>query len=191
MRQSGKLCALFLLLPGIALAHTGTGTTSGVLHGLMHPVQGLDHLLAMVAVGLWAAGQSRRALWVVPATFVGMMVMGSLLGFFGVAVPFVETGILASVLVLGLLLAGAFKLPLTVTGLIVGVFAVFHGVAHGAELPATTGATSYVAGFATATAALHLAGVGLGLLLRQVNLQTVTRMGGAAIAMGGVYLAIA
>ena len=189
MRQTiSKVLVLFFFLPCIALAHTGIGQPTGFMHGFGHPIGGFDHILAMVAVGLWAAQIGGRALWVVPCTFVGVMVLGGVLGFTGVPVPFVEEGILVSILVLGVLIAGALKLPLVFSSLLVGLFAIFHGHAHGAEMPFSIGASSYAAGFAVATAMLHLAGIGLGMLLQKTNLQMMGRVAGGAIALSGLYL---
>lgn len=191
MRQTiAKFLVLFFSLPGIALAHTGVGETTGFMHGFGHPIGGADHMLAMVAVGLWAAQIGGRALWVVPCAFVSVMVLGGVLGFTGVPVPFVEEGILVSILILGILIAGAFKLPLIYSSLIVGLFAIFHGHAHGAEMPNSISAASYAVGFALATAMLHLTGISLGMLMQKSNLQTATRLAGAAIAVSGIYLAI-
>lgn len=185
-----KIVAMFFFLPGMALAHTGVGETTGFMHGVGHPIGGADHLLAMIAVGIWAAQVGGRALWIVPCTFVGVMVLGGVLGFAGVPVPFIEQGILLSVLILGVLIAGAFKLPLVYSALIVGFFAIFHGFAHGAEMPAAMAAASYTAGFALATALLHLAGMGLSIYMSKINLPAVSRFAGGAIAFSGVYLAI-
>ena len=191
MKQSlSKILVLSLMFPTLAFAHTGVGQTTGFMHGFGHPVGGADHILAMVAVGLWAAQIGGRALWVVPCTFVSIMVLGGILGFSGVHAPFVEEGILVSILILGILIAGAFKLPLVYSSLLVGIFAIFHGHAHGAEMPESIGAASYAVGFALATAMLHLAGIGLGMLMKKINMQTVTRFAGAAIAVSGIYLAI-
>jgi urease accessory protein len=186
-----KFIVLISCLPGIALAHTGIGETAGFMHGFSHPIGGADHILAMVAVGLWAAQIGGRALWVIPCTFVGVMVLGGVLGFAGIYVPFVEEGILVSILILGVLIAGAFKVPLMYSSLIVGLFAIFHGHAHGIEMPATMSAASYAVGFALATAMLHLAGIGLGVLMQKSKLQTVNRFAGGVIALSGIYLAIA
>jgi len=185
-----KIVGCFLLLPGVALAHTGVGATTGFIHGFSHPISGADHMLAMVAVGLWVAQIGGRALWVVPCTFVCVMALGGVLGFTGVTVPFVEEGIMVSILILGILIAGAFKLPLIYSSLLVGLFAIFHGHAHGAEMPASMSAASYAVGFALATAMLHMAGIGLGMLMQKTNLQIVNRFAGAAIAFSGIYLAI-
>ncbi|MFT6985330.1 MAG: urease accessory protein [Psychromonas sp.] len=191
MKQSiSKFVSLLLLLPGAVFAHTGVGETTGFLHGLGHPIGGADHFIAMIAVGLWAVQIGGRALWAVPGTFVVVMILGGILGFSGVRVPFIEEGILVSVLILGVLIAGAFKLPLAYSVLIVGVFAIFHGNAHGAEMPATAIAALYIAGFALATAALHLAGIGLAVLMQKTNMQTVNRFAGGAIALSGIYLTL-
>jgi len=184
-----KIVIMLFLLPGMALAHSGVGETTGFMHGLSHPVGGADHLLAMVAVGLWATQVGGRALWLVPCTFVGVMIFGGILGFSGVPVLFIEQGILLSVLILGVLIAGAFKLPLVYSAMIVALFAIFHGYAHGAEMPALNTAASYTAGFALSTAILHLAGIGMGRLMSKISLPVVSRFAGGAIALGGVYLA--
>ena len=186
-----KMSALLLAFPSLALAHTGVGETTGLMHGFGHPIGGADHMLAMIAVGLWAAQIGGRALWIIPCTFVGVMVLGGVFGFSGIPVPFIEEGILISVLILGILIAGAFKLPLVFSSLIVGVFAIFHGYAHGAEMPVATSAASYAIGFAFATAMLHVAGMSLGMLMQKTNLYAVTRFAGGAIALSGVYLAVA
>ena len=128
------LTGLFLL-PATALAHPGhTGMDSmGFAHGFSHPFTGVDHILAMLAVGLWAAQLGGRAIWAVPTAFVSLMLVGGALGVSGVSMPFIEQGILASILVLGVLIAGAFKLPVTISASLVGMFALFHGVAHGSQ----------------------------------------------------------
>ena len=182
------LCAI-CLLPVSALAHTGVGQSTGFGAGFIHPAGGADHLLAMIAVGLWAAQMGRRATWAVPGAFVTMMVAGSVLGMSGVHVPFIEAGILVSVLVLGVLIAGAFKLPLAVSGTLVGIFAVFHGHAHGTEILIASDAVSYCAGFVLATASLHAVGILAGTGLRKLNIEKFTRLAGCAIALSGIYLA--
>ncbi|UZE97496.1 HupE/UreJ family protein [Alkalimarinus alittae] len=185
------LIGLFATLPGIAFAHAGGGELTGFMHGFGHPIGGLDHMLAMVAVGLWAAQSGGKASWVVPCTFVGVMVLGGILGFSGVSLPFVEEGILVSILILGVLIASAYKAPLVFSSLIVGLFAIFHGHAHGTEMPVSMSAATYAIGFALATAMLHFAGIGMGMLMKQANVQAVSRLAGGVIALGGVYLAIA
>ena len=181
---------LSFAFPGLALAHTGTGEAAGFIHGLNHPISGADHLLAMLAVGLWATQIGGRALWVVPCTFVGVMILGGALGFYGVPILFIEEGIAVSVLILGIFVASAFQLPPLYSAIIVGSFALFHGHAHGAEMPASMGAGLYTVGFASVTAMLHVAGIGLGILMQKTHLQMVTRIAGGAVALSGIYLAI-
>jgi urease accessory protein len=151
-----------LLVPGVAFAHPGLDHTHGFAAGFVHPVSGIDHVLAMVAVGIFAARLGGRALWLVPASFVGMMALGGALGMTGVAVPFVEAGIGASIVVLGLAIAMRWALPTAIAMGLVGAFAIFHGHAHGAEMPETAGVAFYAVGFVVATALLHAAGIGLG-----------------------------
>lgn len=150
------ITAVFSLCAGPVLAHPGHAE-AGFLSGMMHPIGGLDHLLAMLAVGLYAAGQARSARWVLPGAFVSAMLAGALLGTSGVALPFVEQGIAASVLVLGLLIASLARVRLAWTLPVVVLFAVFHGYAHQTEM-GEAGLLHYAAGFALATAGLHLAG---------------------------------
>lgn len=156
----------------------------GLLAGLAHPFSGLDHLLAMLAVGMWAAQQGGRALWALPLTFVGVMALGSALGVAGIALPGVEAGILLSVLVLGLLvaLASRWALPLAVS--LVGLFALFHGAAHGLEMPLAASPWAYGAGMLAATAVLHVSGVLAGIKLQAAYL----RVAGAAVSLVGMAL---
>jgi len=179
------------VMPGVVLAHTGVGGTAGFGAGLSHPVGGADHLLAMVAVGLWAAQTRGRARWGIPAAFLGAMVLAGALGIAGVPVPFVEAGTLASVLVLGLLITTASRFPLAVSVLVVAVFAVFHGHAHGTEMPPGSGAFAYSAGFVLATALLHGCGIAVGIALDRPGLRKAARTAGGAIAAGGLYLTMA
>lgn len=171
-----------------ALAHTGVGATHGFIHGFMHPVGGLDHVLAMVAVGLFAAHLGGRALWAVPAAFVALMAVGGALGMNGVEVPHVETGIALSVVVFGVILAAGLTLPVGLAAGLVGFFAIFHGHAHGAELPDGASGAAYAVGFMIATAALHAAGIVLGLGAARLASARVVRIGGAAMAAAGVGL---
>lgn len=157
--------AALLFTPALALAHTGHAADGGLWQGMVHPLGGLDHLLAMVAVGLWAAYAGGRALWLLPAAFVGMMLGGAALGFAGIALPLMEPLILASVVVLGLLVAFNLRLPLLPGMALVALFGLFHGQAHALEMAANAGALSYALGFALVTALLHLAGIGLGYTL--------------------------
>jgi urease accessory protein len=181
--------ALLAAVP--AFAHVGAGPTSGFGNGLLHPIGGIDHLCAMIAVGLWAAQQGKRALWAVPLAFMSMMALGGALGMAGFSLPFVEQGIAASVLVLGVLIAAAARLPLAAGVLLVAAFAVFHGHAHGAEMPRTVSGLAYGAGFIAATALLHAGGIALGLSLKKLDKPRGLRLAGAAIAMCGVALFLA
>ncbi len=149
------LAAVTALLPTAAFAHTGIGATTGFGHGFVHPLTGIDHVLAMTAVGMFAWQLGGRALWLVPATFVGLMAAGGALGVAGVGVPFVEAGIALSVVVLGAIVALGIRSPVAVAMGIVGLFAIFHGHAHGAEMPENAGGLTYALGFMLATAALH------------------------------------
>ncbi len=171
---------------GATQAHTGVGThTHDFVSGFSHPITGYDHLLAMVAVGVFAALLSGRARWAVPLSFVSMMLVGGALGFANVQVPFVEVGILASVIVLGTVIALQWKASLAIASALVGVFAVFHGVAHGAEMTAGSSVVAYAAGFASATSLLHAAGLVFGLLLVRF-----AKLSGIAIALAGFGLAL-
>ncbi len=188
MKKISLLLAALLLAPTLAHAHTGVGDTHGFAHGFEHPLFGLDHLLAMVAIGLWAAQIGGRALWAVPLTFVSVMAVGGTLGIAGVPVPFVEQGIATSVLLLGLLIAFSAKLPLGFSIPLVALFAICHGHAHGAEMPVNASGFLYAAGFVIATAFLHGVGIGLGMLIQRHAAAPVLRLAGAAIAVTGVTL---
>jgi urease accessory protein len=183
-----------LLVLGItpALAHVGAGSTASFAAGVGHPLGGLDHITVMIAIGLWAALKGNRALWVWPLTFVGVMLVGGALGMAHVPVPFVEPGILASVVALGLLVALAVDLPVAVGALIIGGFAVFHGHAHGSEVAENVGGIEYMAGFAVATATLHLTGIGFALLMSRANMRPAIRAAGAiCVAIGaGLYAGV-
>lgn len=183
-----SLLLSWLLLPGLALAHTG-GEAAGFWHGASHPFLGLDHLLAMFAIGLWAARGGGHARWALPGAFIGAMILGALLALGGFALPGVETGILVSVLLLGILVAGVYQLPLAASVALVSGFAVFHGFAHGAEMPLAASALSYGAGFVLASLSLHLAGLGLGFGMNRIII--AHRLAGGAIALSGLYLAVA
>ena len=146
-----------------AYAHVGIGTTSSFTAGFVHPLSGLDHMTVMIAVGLWAALKGGKAIWAWPLAFVGVMLAGGALGMLHVPLPFVEPGILASVVALGLLVALAVDLPVSAGVAIIGLFALFHGHAHGTEVPENAGGLEYMAGFAVATALLHAIGIAAGL----------------------------
>ena len=187
--RSLLISAVFLLVTAAgAQAHIIPGDVRGFGSGFGHPLSGLDHILAMFAVGLWAAQLGGRARWLVPASFVGVMALGGALAMAGLRVPFTETGILLSVLVLGLLVAVAARFPLVGSMAIVGLFAFFHGHSHGTEMPANAVGYAYGAGFALATALLHAGGIGIGTLAQQSAKQPVIRFAGAAIAVAGICL---
>lgn len=184
------LLALALaLIPTAALAHTGHGETAGLLYGFMHPIGGLDHVLAMVAVGVFAYVLGGRALWLVPLAFVGMMAVGFGLGIAGTEIPFVELGIALSSVVIGGAAALGRPMPVAAAMSLVGVFAIFHGHAHGAEMPADALGFEYAAGFLIATALLHLAGIfaamGVAKLVGKYG-KPVAQVAGGLFALGGV-----
>ena len=191
------LPAALLLVPGAALAHPGHGEAAGFAGGLLHPLSGADHVLAMVAVGLLAAAHSRRhggrALWALPVAFLAMMALGAGLGAAGVALPFVETGIALSVVAFGLAAGFGLGLPVAALAALVGAFAVLHGLAHGAEMPAASGLT-YGLGFLAATAGLHAAGLAIGLAAAgsstRVRARAVPVLGGLVAAAGLALLAL-
>lgn len=188
MRRLFTALAL-LLATAPAFAHTAEGVAGGFISGFLHPVAGWDHVVAMVAVGLWGAFLGRPAVWLLPVVFPMVMALGGALGVVGVPLPGVEVGIALSAIVLGGAVALAARPPLVVAALIVGVFAVFHGHAHGTELPQSASPVAYSLGFVIATGALHAAGIGFSLLTRWAAGQWVVRGGGAAIAaLGGFFL---
>jgi len=191
IKRHGLLLAALLLAPSLANAHVGAGETSGIAHGLMHPFGGLDPLCAMIAVGLWAAQMGGRSTWAIPLTFVSVMAFGGFLGTMGVGLPHVETGILLSVLTLGVFIAASVRLPLAASIAIVGLFAICHGFAHGAEMPVNASGLAYGAGFVIATAMLHAVGIGIGVGIQKASVPAFTRFAGAAIAVCGAYLWIA
>lgn len=178
--------AIFAAAAAPAFAHLDPAEHGSFMAGISHPLFGADHILAMVAVGLWAAQIGGRGLIAVPAAFVGTMAVGFLLAVNGVNLPFVEPAILASVIGLGLLVAMAVRLPVAASAAIVGAFALFHGHAHGGELGGA-GALQFGLGFLVATAMLHAAGIGLGMGLNRMG-PLVTRLLGAATAIGGAAL---
>jgi urease accessory protein len=185
-----SLAALPVLAATPALAHLDPGEHGSFAAGFTHPLFGADHLLAMVAVGLWAVALGGRALWALPAAFVGAMTAGFVLALAGVGLPLVEPMILASVLVLGVLTALAARLPLAVAAGIVAMLALFHGHAHGAEMGGAS-ALAYLAGFAGATAILHLAGVLGGMGLARAAGPAMARGAGAGVALAGSALLLA
>ncbi|WP_029041176.1 HupE/UreJ family protein [Cucumibacter marinus] len=185
--------AAAVLLPAAAFAHAGGHTPAdGFWHGFAHPIGGLDHILAMLGVGFLAYVMGGRALYLVPLSFVGMMVAGFGLGLVGFEMPFLEFGILASVIVIGTLGALGRPIPLGAAMATVGAFALFHGVAHGAEMPVATSGLTYGLGFAAATALLHAAGLGLGFAGSAAASRmgrTLARIGAGVTALVGLGLA--
>ncbi|MBX3523481.1 MAG: HupE/UreJ family protein [Xanthobacteraceae bacterium] len=187
------LTLLLLLAPSVALAHSGPAVhTHGFVQGFLHPLGGLDHVLAMVAVGLLAAHLGGRALVLVPASFVSLMALGGTLGFAGIVLPYTELAIALSVIVLGALVAFRANLSLALASTIAGGFAIFHGYAHGAELPAGASSLSYAVGFLLATALLHLAGIALGLGFAKLSAshlgERIVQASGCAMTLAGVVL---
>jgi urease accessory protein len=180
-----------LLLASPALAHAGEGI-GGFAGGFAHPLLGPDHVVAMVAVGLWGALLGASALWMLPIVFPLVMAFGGVLGILGVPLPAVEVGIAMSAIILGLMVALAARPPLWIAALLVGLFAIFHGFAHGRELPDGANAVAFAAGFVIATGLLHLTGIGFGLASRWPLGRIAVRVAGAAIVLVGVgYLGLA
>ena len=175
-----------VLFAGVANAHQGSGSSGGFISGLLHPVFGWDHVIAMVAVGLWGAFLGNPAIWVLPVVFPLVMAFGGALGVIGVPVPSVETGIAMSAVVLGAMVALAVRPPIWVAAVIVGVFAIFHGHAHGTELPVAANPLAYSLGFVIATGMLHLSGIAFGLLVRWPVGKVAVQAGGGIIALVGV-----
>ncbi|WP_246661961.1 HupE/UreJ family protein [Prosthecodimorpha hirschii] len=177
------------LMPGAALAHTGVmpHDHSGFTAGLMHPLSGIDHLAAMVAVGLWAASLGRRAMLIVPAAFMAAMVVGAGIGWAGIELPAIEQVIAGSVVVLGLIATLQLRVPTAAASALVALFALFHGHAHGAEMPELAGPVAYGLGFLIATAALHAGGLGLGVIGARAG-GAFARLPGAAVTLTGLAL---
>jgi len=187
MRLATILSGIALLcLSAPALAHSGAGDHSGLAAGFLHPIGGWDHIVAMVAVGLWGAFLGPPAIWLLPVVFPLVMAFGGALGVAGVPIPGVEIGIAASAVVLGVMVAIGARPPLWIAAAIVGVFAIFHGHAHGTELPEAADAVAYAIGFVIATGLLHLLGIGLGLATRWDAGRVAVRAAGGAIALAGL-----
>lgn len=193
MRRFPSVSAVALITavtPIAAHAHTFGAVGAGWSQGFAHPLLGIDHVLAMAAVGLWAAQLGGRSLWLVPAAFIAMMAVGGMVGMAGFGLPWTEGGIAASVLALGVLVAAGFRLPLAAGMALVGVFAIFHGHAHGTEMPEAAAPLGYAAGFVLATALLHVLGMGAGQLALRAAAPWAVRMAGAATAMAGTAFLI-
>lgn len=184
------LAALAGLLPDAAQAHTGAGHLGGFGAGFTHPLFGLDHLLAMVGVGLWAARLGGKAVWTVPLAFLAAMLVGGGSALIGLPLPGVELGIVGSVILLGLLIAAPFVVPAGAAMAVVAAFAIFHGHAHGLEMPAAAHPLAYAGGFVLATGALHALGVGLGLAAGKLAQPQSIRLAGGAMTLAGLWLMV-
>lgn len=181
--------AIAMLLLGFASganAHEGVGIAGGFISGFMHPILGWDHVVAMIAVGLWGAFLGSPAIWILPVVFPLVMAFGGALGVMGISVPAVETGIAASAVVLGAMVAFAVRPPIWVAAIIVGAFAIFHGHAHGTELPNAANPLAYSFGFVLSTGLLHLFGIAFGLLVRWPAGKLAVQLGGGLIALAGI-----
>jgi urease accessory protein len=190
-RNSRAALAVFLCCFGLpALAHVQQGQAAGFVTGMLHPVSGLDHVVAMVAVGLWGAQLGAPAIWLLPVTFPLVMAIGGFLGLVGVPLPGVEVGIALSALLLGLAVALEWRPPLWAAVMLVGFFAVFHGHAHGTELPPGESGLLYSLGFVVATGCLHGVGIATGLVHRWDAGRIALRAMGAVVATTGVYFLI-
>lgn len=188
-RAVSTLVAIALLFFSTAVpvfAHSGDGYGGGFVAGFTHPILGWDHVAAMVAVGLWGAFLGAPALWILPIVFPLVMAMGAVAGILGITLPAVETGIALSAVVLGLMIVFAVKPPLWVSAIIVGAFAIFHGYAHGTELPATVNAFAYAVGFVVSTGLLHLIGIAFGLLVKWPAGRIAVRSAGGLISLAGI-----
>jgi urease accessory protein len=185
-RRALSTIALILATAAPALAHERDGQAAGLVSGLLHPVSGLDHVLAMIAVGLWGAQLGAPAVWLLPVTFPVVMAIGGFIGLVGVPLPGVEIGIALSAVLLGLVVAKEARLPLAAASLLVAFFAVFHGHAHGTELPAGQDGLAYSIGFVTATGLLHATGIVIGLAHQWTWGRRALRAGGLVVAAAGV-----
>jgi urease accessory protein len=178
---------VLLLAPAVAVAHEETGQAAGFLAGLSHPVSGLDHVLAMIAVGLWGAVLGPPAIWVLPVAFPLVMALGGLMGLLGIPVPGVEVGIAISAIVLGAMVLAEIRPSLWLAAAIVAFFAIFHGHAHGRELPEGASALLYSLGFVVATGLLHALGILVGVAHRWAAGRQVVRAAGGGVAIAGLF----
>ena len=175
-------------LNSAALAHVGDHSHMSFAEGLAHPFTGLDHVLAMVAVGLWAAQLGRPAVWLLPATFPVVMAIGAAVGMSGSEMPWVEIGVAGSVVALGAAIAFAYRPSLAASAALIALFALLHGYSHGVELPTDASGLTYGAGFVAATLTLHMIGIAIGLLANRIPVRYGARAAGAAIAVTGAVL---
>ena len=191
-KQRGKSYAtlsvtLLMLVPTLVLAHQEAGQVTGFVSGLEHPISGMDHVVAMIAVGLWGAVLGPPAIWVLPVAFPMMMAFGGFMGLLGIPVPSIEIGIAVSAIVLGAMVLIQARPPLWVAAILVAIFAIFHGYAHGRELPAGANALLYSLGFVVATGLLHLVGILLGEAHRWALGRQIVRAAGGGIAVAGLF----
>jgi urease accessory protein len=184
------IVASALMAPVTVLAHNPTGVAGGFASGFLHPLSGIDHILAMVAVGIWGAQLGAPAMWALPVAFPLVMSLGGALGVRGVFLPGVEIGIAASALLLGFMIFRETRPPLYAAALVVGFFAIFHGYAHGTELPHAANPLAYGVGFVIATGLLHMSGVALGLIHRWPRGARTLRIAGAGISLAGLFLLV-
>ncbi|MEZ5650938.1 MAG: HupE/UreJ family protein [Burkholderiaceae bacterium] len=180
------IAGMLLVAASTAVAHEGAGVGGGLVSGFLHPILGWDHVVAMVAVGLWGAFLGTPAIWILPVVFPLVMAFGGALGVIGAPVPAVETGIAASAVVLGAMVALAARPPLWIAAVIVAAFAIFHGHAHGTELPEAASPLAFSIGFVVATGLLHLCGIAFGLIVRWPAGRVAVRAGGGMIALAGL-----
>lgn len=183
------LSITFVLFAVQASAHTGESINSGFASGFWHPILGWDHVVAMIAVGMWGAFLGTPSIWILPIVFPLVMAIGGAFGIAGVPLPAVETGIALSGVVLGLLVAFAVKAPIWAASIIVGLFAIFHGHAHGTELPQAFSAYGYAVGFVVGTGLLHMVGIGIGFLTTsRIGTLAVRATGGGIALVGAAFL---
>lgn len=180
------LALVFAFTTFAAQAHTGEGYGGGFIAGFTHPILGWDHVAAMVAVGLWGAFLGAPAIWILPVVFPLVMAFGAVAGILGIPIPAIETGIALSAVVLGLMIVFAVRPPIWVGAIIVGAFAIFHGYAHGTELPTTVNAFAYAVGFVISTGLLHLIGIAFGLVVRWPAGRVAVRGVGGLITFAGI-----
>ena len=186
MRGAARLFLLSVIWPAAALAHTRGGEAVGFVAGVEHPISGLDHVVAMIAVGLWGAQLGAPAVWLLPVTFPMVMAVGGMVGLMGVALPGIEVGIAISAIALGFAVCREARPRLWIAALVVGVFAIFHGNAHGTELPPGANGLLYSIGFVIATGLLHATGIGIGVAHRWPVGRVALRAAGAAVALAGI-----
>ena len=187
MRRHCRAVAWLAAWASPALAHVDAGQSTGFLTGLLHPVSGLDHVLAMVAVGLWGAQLGAPAIWLLPVTFPIAMALGGFLGLVGIPLPGVEVGIAASAILLGAALLTERRFPLYAAAALVGFFAIFHGHAHGTELPPGESGLLYSLGFVVATGCLHAIGIAIGVIHRWPAGRVALRVAGGGVGVAGVF----